>query len=115
MANSIDESARAGLDALERSRAHFAAAAWDDTHRCLAAADAAGPLSAEDLERLADAAHLLGDHSSFFKAMERTQRAYTRRSPVSVRQRLRHWAFLSRGKPGDAGHADNILGQVGKG
>ncbi len=46
--------------ALERGRELFAQKAWAESYRLLQAADRDAPLDAEDLERLAIAAHLMG-------------------------------------------------------
>lgn len=47
-------------DAVTRGRELFARQAWGEAYACLAAADQAGALDPEDLERLATAAHLIG-------------------------------------------------------
>ena len=47
-------------DALIRARGSYERHAWTEAYEALAAADARSPLAAEDLERLAIAAYLLG-------------------------------------------------------
>ena len=46
--------------ALERGRESFARKAWAESYRLLQDADRDAPLEAEDLERLATAAYLMG-------------------------------------------------------
>jgi DNA-binding CsgD family transcriptional regulator len=52
-----------GADALEAGRSSFEAEAWGDAHALLTAADQRSPLEIEDLERLAQAAALVGRES----------------------------------------------------
>jgi tetratricopeptide (TPR) repeat protein len=69
----------AGGDHLEPGRAAFARAAWREAYDRLSAADAAGTLEAEDLERLADAAWWLSDGTVCVRARERAYRQYLQR------------------------------------
>ncbi|HEX6106460.1 MAG TPA: protein kinase [Gemmatimonadales bacterium] len=63
---------------IERARAAFARAAWREAFDGLSAADAAGELEAEDLERLAEAAWWLSDGGACVQARERAYRRYLR-------------------------------------
>ena len=56
---------------LEQGRSCYAQCAWADAARELALADREAPLGVEDLERLALAAGLSGDHATLLKAQER--------------------------------------------
>ena len=72
-------SAVAGAEHLEPARAAFARSAWRDAYDGLSAADAAGRLEAEDLERLAEAAWWLSDGTTSLRARERAYRQYVQR------------------------------------
>jgi tetratricopeptide (TPR) repeat protein len=69
----------AGGDHLQRARAAFASMAWREAYDGLSAADAAGSLEAEDLERLAEAAWWLSDGTASVRARERAYRQYLQR------------------------------------
>jgi tetratricopeptide (TPR) repeat protein len=69
----------AGGEHLEPARAAFARTAWRVAYDALSAADAAGELEAEDLERLAEAAWWLSDGTVSLRARERAYRQYVRR------------------------------------
>jgi tetratricopeptide (TPR) repeat protein len=72
-------SAVAGAEHLEPARAAFARTAWREAYDGLSAADAAGGLEAEDLERLAEAAWWLSDGTASLRALERAYRQYLQR------------------------------------
>ncbi len=67
------------VGALERARAAFARTAWREAYDGLSAADAAGRLEAEDLERLAEAAWWLSDGAACVRARKRAYRQYLQR------------------------------------
>jgi tetratricopeptide (TPR) repeat protein len=67
---------------LERGRAAFARSAWREAYDGLSAADAAGGLAPEDLQRLAEAAWWLSDGTACVRARERAYRQYLRRGEV---------------------------------
>jgi tetratricopeptide (TPR) repeat protein len=69
----------AGAEHLEPARAAFARTAWREAYDGLHAADAAGELEAEDLERLAEAAWWLSDGTASLRARERAYRQYLQR------------------------------------
>lgn len=91
-------------DATEAGREAFARRAWREAHDALAAADRAGTLDADDLERLATAAHLVGDDDA-----DAWSRAYHRHLAAGHRVAAARCAFLlamglfARGEPGRAG------------
>ena len=64
---------------LEHARAAFSRTAWREAFAGLTAADAAGDLTAEDLERLAEAAWWVSDGTASIRARERAYRAYLQR------------------------------------
>lgn len=69
----------AGADHLEPARVAFARASWREAYDGLSAADAAGKLEAEDLERLAEAAWWLSEGTASVRARERAYRQYVQR------------------------------------
>jgi len=80
-ATAITEPASSMADAelLQPARTAFARTAWREAYDGLRAADAAGELEAEDLERLAEAAWWLSDGTASLHARERAYRQYRRR------------------------------------
>jgi tRNA A-37 threonylcarbamoyl transferase component Bud32/tetratricopeptide (TPR) repeat protein len=69
----------AGAEHLEPARAAFARTAWREAYDGLRAADAAGELEAEDLERLAESAWWLSNGTASLRARERAYRQYLQR------------------------------------
>ena len=61
---------------LDRGRSSYAASAWSDAHKSLAAADRAAPLGPEDLELLARSAYMLGRDDEYVAALERAHSAH---------------------------------------
>ena len=64
------------IDELERGRESYAARAWSDAHRSLSLADAAAALGADDLERLATSAYMLGLDDEWAAGIERAHHAH---------------------------------------
>ncbi len=90
----------ANLSTLLHGRKAFEQRAWSDSHRLLAAADRAGVLEPEDLERVATAAYLLGrdDESEAFRA--RAHQAFVNRGDHEGAARSAGWlafGLLQRG------------------
>lgn len=77
---------------LEQARRAYADEAWGDAHRRLAAAAAEGLLEAEDLERLAIAAHLVGEDEASTDAWERAHDAFLAQGEVARASRCAFWA-----------------------
>jgi serine/threonine-protein kinase len=67
---------------LEQARAAFARGAWRMAYQGLSAADRAGALEPEDLERLAEAAWWLSDSAVSIRARERAFRQYVERGDL---------------------------------
>ena len=90
----------AGGDALEQGRRSFAEQAWADAHAQLSAADRLDPLEAEDLERLATAAYLVGRDDAGADAGSRAHHEFLRRGEVARAVRCAFWlgfSFIERG------------------
>lgn len=66
-------------DALEQGRARFERQAWREAHELLAGADREFPLSAEDVDRLATCAFLLGDESASADLWARAHQEFQKR------------------------------------
>ena len=81
----------AAVAPLEQARAAFARTAWREAYDGLSAADAAGKLAAEDLERLAEAAWWLSDGTASLRARERAYRQYLERGEA----RAAAWVALA--------------------
>jgi len=63
-------------DVLVAAGAAYAKREWSAAYECFARADKAARLGADDLERLATAAYLVGKDEKFFSALERAYRAH---------------------------------------
>jgi DNA-binding CsgD family transcriptional regulator len=61
---------------VSRGREAFARRAWADAFECLSQADQAAPLGAEELERLATSAYMLGRDDEHIRALERAHHAH---------------------------------------
>jgi DNA-binding CsgD family transcriptional regulator len=88
-------------DELDRGRESFGQQAWRDAFALLSAADRESPLEAEDLERLAWAAFLIGRDDDGADAGARAHHAFLRRGSVERAVRGAFWlafSFLNRGE-----------------
>ena len=65
------------------------ARAWSDAHRSLSVADEASALGAEDLERLATTAYMLGHDDEHLAALERAHQAHVDAGRAAPRRALR--------------------------
>jgi len=91
------------VDTIEAAREAFARQAWGDAYALLAAR---GPLEAEDLERLAVAAYLVGRNDESAQAWERAHLACARLRDPDRAARYAFWlafTLLLRGDMGQAG------------
>jgi DNA-binding CsgD family transcriptional regulator/tetratricopeptide (TPR) repeat protein len=88
-------------DTLDRGRESFGRRAWADAFAQLSAADRESPLTAEDLERLATAAYLIGRDDEGADAGARAHHEFLRRGSVERAVRCAFWlafGLLSRGE-----------------
>jgi tetratricopeptide (TPR) repeat protein len=88
-------------DALDRGRESFGRRAWADAFAQLSAADRESPLEAEDLERLATAAFLIGRDDDGAEVGTRAHQAFLRRGDVERAVRGAFWlafGLLNRGE-----------------
>lgn len=104
---------------IESAREAFARKAWGDAYSLLAAG---GPLEADDLERLAVAAHLVGRDDESVQAWERAHLECARRGDPDRAARCAAWlaiGLLLRGDMAQAGgwfaRAARLLDEAGEG
>ena len=98
------EAADAGAS-LVRGRRHYTERAWADARDALLTADAERALCAEDLERLAMAAGLIGKEEEQLKALERAHHAHLAAGDELRAARVAFWSgyrLLPLGEPGRA-------------
>jgi DNA-binding CsgD family transcriptional regulator len=100
------------LPHLERGRAAYAARAWSDAHGSLTAADRAVPLGADDLERLATAAYMLGHDDDYAACLERAHLAHLDRGEPLRAVRCAFWIAASFMLRGETGRATGWLGRA---
>lgn len=99
-------SARAtGREAYERR-------AWSEAYEALGRADQATPLGAEDLERLAMAAYLLGRDESGLKALERLHHVHVDAGRCAPAARAAFWLGFRLAGLGDIGRATGWLARA---
>jgi DNA-binding CsgD family transcriptional regulator/tetratricopeptide (TPR) repeat protein len=81
-------------DELAQARAAFDRCAWDEAHTRFAAADGQTPLDAEDLERLAQSAYLIGRDEAGEEGWARAHQAFLDRDEVQPAIRCAFWLGL---------------------
>jgi DNA-binding NarL/FixJ family response regulator len=81
-------------DAREQGRESFGRQAWEETYARLSAADRAGTLEPEDLERLAIAAHLLGRDDESADLCARAHQEFLSRGNPRRAARCAFWVAL---------------------
>lgn len=90
---------------LDRARQHYERRAWAKAHQAFLRADQETPLAAEDLERLATAAYLVGRDQDYLNALERAYQAYRDTGQSRRAVRCAFWLgfrLLMRGEMGRA-------------
>jgi DNA-binding CsgD family transcriptional regulator/tetratricopeptide (TPR) repeat protein len=95
-----------GTDSLNRGRASFARQGWGDAYAQLMAADREAALEAEDLERLAIAAHLIGRDAECADLWARAHHAFLSRGAAPEAARCAFWLgfnSLIEGEPARSG------------
>jgi DNA-binding CsgD family transcriptional regulator len=102
----MTEASMALPDAREKGRESFARQAWGDAYAQLSAADRAGTLEPEDLERLGAAAHLLGREDEAAEIAARAHHEHLVRGSVPRAARCAFWVAITlrfKGEPARAG------------
>lgn len=78
-------------DSVDRGRESFARRAWGDAYAQLSAADHESPLEAEDLERVATAAYLIGRDAQSADILARAHQAFLGRGDRESAARCAFW------------------------
>jgi DNA-binding CsgD family transcriptional regulator len=84
---------------------------WTEAYESLSRADRAAPLDADDLERLATAAHMLGRHDEYVGALERAHHAHLDRNGRLPAARCAFWIAVNLLLRGEVGRATGWLGR----
>jgi DNA-binding CsgD family transcriptional regulator len=93
-------------DHLQHGRECYERRTWSDAYRALASADQAAPLEADDLERLATSAYLIGRDLEFQKVFDRLHRVHVDAGDRQRAARCAFWLGLSFLLRGDAGQSN---------
>lgn len=94
MVAEVTKRPRDTTDVLAAARAAYAERAWSAAFASFSRADAAARLGADDLERLATAAYLVGNDAGFFSALERAYQAYAGADDLGRATRCAFWLGL---------------------
>ena len=97
---------------VQRGRDAFDRRAWADAWEALARADRAAPLGAEDLERLATAAYLVGRERDFLQCLERAYQAHQQAGDSVRAARCAFWLGLRLLLDGEIGRATAWLARA---
>ena len=97
---------------LERGRDAFARRAWREAHDCLAQADAAGSLAADELELLATTAFMLGRDDEGIDLLERGHRAHLEVGGTLRAVHCAIWVGLNLATRGEIGPAGGWLARA---
>ena len=76
---------------VERGRERYAERAWPEAYDALTTADRIEALPAEDLERLARSAYMLGDDEVYVRGLERAHRAHLDAGAIPAAARCAFW------------------------
>jgi DNA-binding CsgD family transcriptional regulator len=101
-------------DELGRGREAHAGGAWLEAFESLWRADEAAPLGAEDLERLATAAYMLGRDEGWQGGLERAHQLHLEAGNGLRALRCAFWLGVLLALQGEMGHASGWLGRAGR-
>lgn len=99
-------------EALERGRESYSSSAWAAAYESLALADELAPLAAEDLERLATSAYMLGREDEWMEVLERAFRVYSDGAEARAAVRCAFWIGTHLALRGKMGPASGWLGRA---
>ena len=97
---------------LEQGRALYENQAWTDAYEALVRADGAEPLGAQDLERLATVAFMLGRDDDYLALHERAHHAYLAADDVPNAVRCAFWIGMNLVLRGEMGPGNGWLGRA---
>src|SRR5438045_5831783 len=100
------------MESLERARDDFEKRRWSDAYAGLDAADAAEPLEADDLDRLAMAAYLIGRHDDCTQAWTRAHQANVRQGQPTRAIRSAYWLWFAHMNRGEMAQANGWLSRA---
>src|SRR5918996_4063616 len=100
------------LAEVERGRELYANRAWKDTHAALSAADRQVSLEADDLERLATAAYMLGRQDEYYEALERAHQAHLNGGESLPAARCAFWVGINLAQQGEMARASGWLARA---
>jgi DNA-binding CsgD family transcriptional regulator len=92
-------------DLVERGRESYASCRWTETHKLLTRADEAAPLEADDLDRLATAAYMLGRDDEYVASLERAHRLLVDDGEPLRAARCAFWIAINLAIRGEASRA----------
>ncbi len=101
-------------DYVEHGRECFGRGAWREAYDAFVLADHAAPLTADDLERLATSAYLLGREGEFHKLLDRAHEAHTEANQRERAARCAFWLALTLLFRGETGQAGGWLARAGR-
>src|SRR5262245_26142862 len=108
-------------ETLERGRAAFERQAWREAHDLMLAADRQTPLAAQDVERLAMSARLIGNDAEGLELLPRAHQGFVAEGDVVSAARCAFWlgyALMFRGDQAQAGgwlaRAQRLLDESGR-
>jgi hypothetical protein len=97
---------------LQRARSSYARRDWADAFRALSRADQIVPLEANDLERLATAAYLIGRDDGYLTALDRAYRLRLETGEHRLAVRCAFWIGLRLLFRGETSQANGWLGRA---
>jgi len=80
-----------GVEVTSQGRAHYGRGAWLDAYRALSDADRAEPLGAQDLDRLATSAYMLGRDDEYLAILGRAHQARVEAGETRAAARNAFW------------------------
>jgi DNA-binding CsgD family transcriptional regulator len=100
------------VDELEHGRDSYAGRAWADAYASLSDADQATSLGAEDLERLATSAYMIGLGDDYVTVLERAHHVYLDDGQAPRAARCAIWLGITLATRGEMGRATGWLGRA---
>jgi DNA-binding CsgD family transcriptional regulator len=100
------------VDELEHGRNSYAGRAWADAYASLSDADQATSLGAEDLERLATSAYMIGLGDDYVTVLERAHHVYLDDGQAPRAARCAIWLGITLATRGEMGRATGWLGRA---
>jgi len=97
---------------LGRARASYASELWMDAYDSLSAVDQSDSLGAEDLERLATSAYMIGREADYLGLLERAYRAHLEDGQALAALRSAFWIGVTVAQKGEIGQASGWLGRA---